>query len=83
MPRVPIFQQCSLEPPQVFFPILLPSTNSRGESIKIADALAGPHTLRVGLAWWIFGMMLALLYFGIVYWLFRGKVAQHADTYGH
>jgi hypothetical protein len=27
--------------------------------------------------------MLALLYFAIVYWLFRGKVAQHAHTYGH
>jgi cytochrome d ubiquinol oxidase subunit II len=65
------------------FPVLLPSTNSSGESITIASALAGPHTLRVGLAWWIFGIMLALLYFGIVYWLFRGKVAQHADTYGH
>jgi cytochrome d ubiquinol oxidase subunit II len=65
------------------FPVLLPSTNSKGESITIASALAGPHTLRVGLAWWIFGMMLALLYFGIVYWLFRGKVARHADTYGH
>ena len=65
------------------FPVLLPSTNPRGESITIASALAGPHTLRVGLAWWIFGTMLALLYFAIVYWLFRGKVAQHADTYGH
>ena len=65
------------------FPVLLPSTNSGGESITIAAALAGPHTLLVGLAWWIFGIMLALLYFGIVYWLFRGKVAQHADAYGH
>ena len=65
------------------YPVLLPSTNSRGGSITIAGALAGPHTLRVGLAWWIFGTMLALLYFSIVYWLFRGKVAQHADGYGH
>jgi cytochrome d ubiquinol oxidase subunit II len=65
------------------FPVLLPSTNSRSQSITIANALAGPHTLRVGLAWWVFGIMLALLYFAIVYWLFRGKVAQHAHTYGH
>jgi len=28
-------------------------------------------------------MMLALLYFGIVYWLFRGKVSQTAEGYGH
>ena len=65
------------------FPVLLPSTNSKDNSLTIAGALAGPHTLRVGLAWWIFGTMLALLYFSIVYWLFRGKVAQHAETYGH
>ncbi len=65
------------------FPVLLPATNSSGESITIASALAGPHTLRVGLAWWTFGIMLALLYFCTVYWLFRGKVPQHADTYGH
>jgi cytochrome bd ubiquinol oxidase subunit II len=65
------------------FPVLLPSTNSIGENITIANAIAGPHTLRVGLAWWIFGMMLAVLYFSTVYWLFRGKVSQHADTYGH
>ncbi len=33
------------------FPVLLPSTNSKVESITIANALAGPHALRVGLAW--------------------------------
>jgi cytochrome bd ubiquinol oxidase subunit II len=65
------------------FPVLLPATNSTGDSITIASALAGPHTLRVGLVWWTFGIMLALLYFCTVYWLFRGKVPQHADTYGH
>jgi len=65
------------------FPVLLPSTSSTGQSITIANALAGPHTLSVGLVWWIFGIMLALLHFATVYWLFRGKVAQHADTYGH
>ncbi len=65
------------------FPVLLPATNSGGDSITIASALAGPHTLRVGLAWWTFGILLALLYFCTVYWLFRGKVPQHADTYGH
>jgi cytochrome bd ubiquinol oxidase subunit II len=65
------------------YPVLLPSTNSAGQSIAIANALAGAHTLRVGLVWWIFGTMLALLYFSIVYWLFRGKVSQHAEGYGH
>lgn len=65
------------------FPVLLPSTSQNEDSITIASALASPHTLRVDLAWWIFGILLAVLYFGIVYWLFRGKVAEHAGTYSH
>jgi cytochrome d ubiquinol oxidase subunit II len=65
------------------FPVLLPSTSLNSDSITIANALAGPHTVRVGLAWWIFGILLALLYFGIVYWLFRGKVTRHLETYSH
>ena len=65
------------------FPVMLPSTIPGSESITTANALSGPHTLRVGLVWWIVGTMLALMYFGIVYWLSRGKVAQQADTYSH
>lgn len=65
------------------FPVLLPSTLGSGWDITVTEALAGPHTLQVGLAWWIFGVCLALVYFAIVYWLFRGKVSEYADTYGH
>lgn len=65
------------------FPVLLPSTNGEKSSITIADAIAGPHTIHVGLLWWILGILLALLYFGVVYWLFRGKVTEHAASYGH
>jgi cytochrome d ubiquinol oxidase subunit II len=65
------------------YPVLLPSTNPAMASISIVSAISGPHTLRVGLVWWTIGTMLAIMYFCIVYWLFRGKVSQHADTYGH
>jgi cytochrome d ubiquinol oxidase subunit II len=65
------------------YPVLLPSTNAAMPSITIASAISGPHTLRVGLVWWTIGTVLAIMYFCIVYWLFRGKVSQHADTYGH
>ena len=65
------------------FPALLPTVGTDGRDITIALALAGPHTLRVGLVWWSFGMLLALMYFVIVYWLFRGKVPQTAEGYGH
>ncbi|MDE3103625.1 MAG: cytochrome d ubiquinol oxidase subunit II [Acidobacteriota bacterium] len=65
------------------FPVLLPSTLGSAGDITLASAVAGPHTLRVGLAWWSLGIVLAGVYFSIVYWLFRGKVSGYADTYGH
>jgi len=65
------------------FPALLPTVGTQGRDITIANALAGPHTLHVGLVWWSFGMVLALLYFAVVYWLFRGKVPLTAEGYGH
>ncbi len=65
------------------YPVLLPSTNPAMGSMTIANSIVGPHSLRVGLVWWVIGTMLALMYFGIVYWLFRGKVSQYSDTYGH
>src|SRR6185437_9100143 len=38
------------------YPRLLPSTGSPSLDITIQKALSGPHALRVGLVWWIFGM---------------------------
>lgn len=63
------------------FPALLPTVGTAGRDITIALAAAGPHTLHVGLIWWTLGMLLALLYFSVVYWLFRGKVPLQSD--GH
>ena len=65
------------------FPVLLPAVGTDGHDITIALAVAGQHTLRVGLAWWSLGIALAILYFSIVYWLFRGKVPLTSDGYGH
>ncbi|MBS1798638.1 MAG: cytochrome d ubiquinol oxidase subunit II [Acidobacteria bacterium] len=65
------------------YPVVLPSVGPAGQSITIDRALAGPHTVRVGLVWWSFGITLALIYSATVYWLFRGKVPEHAEGYGH
>ena len=64
------------------YPRLLPSTTGPQYDITTANALSGPHTLHVGLIWWAFGMCLALLYFIIVYRMFRGKVSLDGG-YGH
>jgi cytochrome bd ubiquinol oxidase subunit II len=65
------------------YPRLLPSSNDPTMDITISRALSSPHTLRVGLVWWTFGMLLAILYFTIVYRMFRGKVSLEGEGYGH
>jgi cytochrome d ubiquinol oxidase subunit II len=65
------------------YPALLPSAGSSGQDLTVARALASPHTLHIGMVWWTIGILLAILYFSIVYWLFRGKVSQYAAGYGH
>ncbi len=56
------------------YPTLLPATTGAENDITLSRALSGPHTLAVGLAWWIFGMALAVGYVVFVYGKFRGKV---------
>jgi cytochrome bd ubiquinol oxidase subunit II len=56
------------------FPTVLPTVGTHGTDLTIEQALAAPHTLHVGLFWWSAGFCLAIMYFSIVYWLFRGKV---------
>ncbi len=65
------------------YPRLLPSSGDPAMDITIAKALSGQHTLRVGLIWWALGMLLALLYFSVVYRMFRGKVSDSSEGYGH
>ena len=65
------------------FPVLLPSVGSVNRDLTVDKALSGQHTLQVGLIWWSFGMCLALMYFGIVYWMFRGKVSTNEAAYEH
>lgn len=58
------------------YPTLLPSAARSGYDITLGNALSGPHTLAVGLAWWLFGMTLAIGYVVFVYSRFRGKVNE-------
>ena len=55
------------------YPTLLPATTGAANDITLSRALSGPHTLSVGLAWWIFGMALAVAYIVFVYSRFKGK----------
>lgn len=70
------------------YPSLLPATTGAENDITLARALSGHHTLAVGLAWWAFGIALAIGYFTLVYRKFRGKVdvdelhREHPTTAG-
>ena len=63
------------------YPKLLPATTGAANDITLIRALSGPHTLAVGLAWWIVGMTLAVGYTVFVYSRFKGKADAHAE--GH
>jgi cytochrome d ubiquinol oxidase subunit II len=63
------------------YPTLLRASTGADRDITLARALSGPHTLSVGLAWWLFGMTLAVGYVVFVYSRFSGKVDSHAGTH--
>ena len=54
--------------------------SSRDLTIRVG--LSGQYALQVGLMWWSFGILLAILYFVTAYRRFAGKVAGEAG-YGN
>jgi len=64
------------------YPMVLPARNPL-YSLTVSNAKAGNYGLRVGLVWWVPGMILAAGYFTFVYRSFAGKVALDKDSHGH
>ncbi len=56
------------------YPCVLPSNGDPARSLTIANASAAPYGLRIGLVWFIPGMLLAAAYFVYAYRSFAGKV---------
>jgi cytochrome d ubiquinol oxidase subunit II len=52
-------------------------------SLTVNSAKAADYGLKVGLTWWIVGMILATGYFTYVYRSFAGKVAVEKNPHGH
>jgi cytochrome d ubiquinol oxidase subunit II len=63
------------------YPMVLPARNPF-YSLTVATAKAGAYGLKVGLVWWILGMILATGYFTFVYRSFAGKVVVDKDAHG-
>ena len=55
------------------YPALLPAVNP-ANSLTVFNSAAPLYGLIVGLVWWSIGMVLAGVYFVLIYRLFRGKV---------
>ncbi len=60
------------------YPMVLPARDGV-HSLTISNAKAGAYGLKVGLAWWIVGMILVTGYFQYVYRSSSGKVAADTD----
>jgi cytochrome bd ubiquinol oxidase subunit II len=56
------------------YPLVLPAIDTT-HSLTIQNASASAYGQTVGLIWWIFGMLLASVYFIVTYRLFWGKVS--------
>jgi len=64
------------------YPMVLPARNPV-YSMTVTTAKAGAYGLKVGLVWWVLGMILAAGYFTYVYRSFAGKVTVDKDSHGY
>ena len=58
------------------YPYVLPAITDPALGLTVHSAKAADYGLRIGLVWWIPGMILASLYFTFVYRQFRGTVLE-------
>jgi cytochrome bd ubiquinol oxidase subunit II len=63
------------------YPMVLPARNPI-YSLTVSGAKAGAYGLKIGLIWWVIGMILAAGYFTFVYRSFAGKVAVDKGSHG-
>jgi cytochrome d ubiquinol oxidase subunit II len=64
------------------YPMVLPARNP-AYSLTVTNAKAGAYGLKIGLIWWVIGILLAAGYFIYVYRTFAGKVSTETDTHGY
>jgi cytochrome d ubiquinol oxidase subunit II len=63
------------------YPYMLPSNTDPRLGLTVYNAAAAPYGLKVGLAWFIPGMLLTTGYFVYTYRSFAGKVALEEEGY--
>jgi len=61
------------------YPYLLSATTNPAYSLTVDNSHTGDYSMRVGLIWWVIGIILALGYFIFLYRFFWGKVEVAAS----
>ncbi len=64
------------------YPYVLPASGGSNLSLTIYNSRTSEQGMRIGLKWWILGMILAAGYFTFLYRRFAGKV-QASDDHDH
>src|SRR5580692_3019495 len=64
------------------YPMVLPARNS-AYSLTVRNSKAGDYGLKIGLVWWILGIVLATVYSAYVYRSFTGKIIIGKDPRGY
>jgi cytochrome bd ubiquinol oxidase subunit II len=62
------------------YPLVLPARNP-AYALTVTNAKAGEYGLKIGLIWWIVGMILATIYFVYVYRTFAGKITAESEPH--
>ena len=63
------------------YPYVLPARAGPALSLSIYNARTSDQALRIGLAWWIIGMILVTAYFIFLYRRFSGSVRHETHSY--
>jgi cytochrome d ubiquinol oxidase subunit II len=64
------------------YPLVLPACTSAANALTVDNAKAADYGLKIGLVWWIIGMILVAIYSIHVYRSFAGKVKIEAGEKG-
>lgn len=65
------------------YPDVLPASTNSAFSLTVENAKAANYGLKIGLVWWTVGVILATIYFVMVYRRFAGKVSISSDEEGY
>jgi cytochrome d ubiquinol oxidase subunit II len=65
------------------FPVVLPASTGPAYDLTIYNTAAGSYGMGVGVVWWSAGIALIAVYFGYLFYRFRGRVGAGGGYGGH